>query len=82
MEAIEWEDPPPSRSRNAGTSFAAARAELKAHPGKWGIVAVYKSVNEAAARLPVFKSRGFEATSRTRADGAGVLYARWPEVTP
>lgn len=90
---MKWENPPPApRTRNpGGKAWAEQAAELRAHPGHWGILAEYPAGKRQAARnlawqvstglLVAFRPEGaFEAVTRAAGDTVKV-YAICYEMT-
>jgi hypothetical protein len=89
MEEIEWEEPPPAKSRAypKGVYVDIAKA-LRQNPGKWAIVR-----RDGQGNLAIFIRRGqvkgfapagsFEAVSRANGLGRGhaTIYARYVGVT-
>lgn len=73
-----WKEPPApaARGRKGGTKYAELVAELKAHPGKWALVAE-GLVNRGPADY--IRKQGLEVTTRIRQDGKYDVYARGPE---
>ena len=71
--AVEWEDPPPSRTNGAREAFWAA---LDANPGRWAIYR--RDAKSSGTGLTFIRARGYETTSRTNPDGTFTIYARKP----
>lgn len=68
---LKWEDPPPSNQGPRG-KWGAVAAELKAHPGKWALIA--EGIKHASTvsngvktgKIKAFEPAGeFEATTRS-----------------
>lgn len=75
---IRWQDPPaPPVNRDARQTRAAQARELKATPGRWGLVYVGKhhQVTEWRREHP-----GMMVTSRRLAGGLVGTWAKWPSV--
>jgi hypothetical protein len=83
---IRWEDPPPAK-RRAGSSgrsrYAAAADELRADPGRWGVIAEIDAAQTAMAtavrrgHLLCFTPAGdFDAVAR-QSGGRTTIYARY-----
>ncbi len=78
---MKWENPPPQQAaRNPGGKvWAEEAAELRAHPGHWGVLAEYQLAKTAAARqlahivktgkCVAFRPEGaFDAVTRTEGE--------------
>lgn len=79
MVEIKWQDPP-SRSGNASRAWDPVVEQLKAHPGKWALVATDWTYSAPPA---AFRQHGCEATARRNKEAAGEkktwsVYARCP----
>lgn len=73
---IIWQDPPaPMKGRERTVELDALAAELKAHPGRWALVAT----NPYPGASKQYKNRGLQVITRTRPDGKYDVYARAPE---
>lgn len=78
---IRWETPPDNH-RGPRSRVLKDLAELRAHPGRWALVAIYKRIESAtnsvagAKRRAPLAVRGIEFTCRRMPDGRGAVYAR------
>lgn len=76
---IEWSDPPVAVRGPHATKWAAVAEELKANPGKWGVVARQKYSSNAGKMLKALAKHGeFEVICRRdTARPAAEQYGYW-----
>lgn len=87
MNAIlRWEDPPPEqtgRHKHRRFDHPSIAAELRAQPGRWGLIFVGSRASRLATSitngvLAAYRPAGdFEAVSRIRPDGRDAVYVRY-----
>ena len=72
-DAVEWEEPPPTKGPRSRVGF---RAALEANPGKW---AVYdRAAKTRSGSTSFLLGKGLEVTTRKNDDGTYTIYARKP----
>lgn len=81
--SITWENPPPKATKGRGAKYIEALRELKANPGRWGIIA--ETPNKSNVSSYVYKWKKAEAYSEfnfdefdfTSREEGKVLYGRY-----
>jgi hypothetical protein len=72
---LVWQDPPPSNKGNRSPELDALAEALKAHPGRWALVAN----DPYSGGGQYHRNRGLEFVCRSKGDGTYDKYARYPE---